>query len=98
VFRRLGALDAPCAVSYGPVPGSVQAGYRFLDVLVHGWHLAVATGEDYALDPELMEAYQQIIEPQLDAFRSAGALAPQVAVPEDASAQTRFLAMLARTG
>src|SRR6266568_8774712 len=23
VFRRPGALDAPCAVSYGPVPGSV---------------------------------------------------------------------------
>jgi hypothetical protein len=98
VFRRPGALDAPCAVSYGPVPGSVYAGHRFLDVLVHGWDLAVATGQDYALDPELMQACQQIIEPQLDAFRSAGALAPQVAVPADASAQTRFLAMLGRTG
>ena len=93
-----GALDAPCAVSYGPVPGSVYAGHRFLDVLVHGWDLAVATGQDYALDPELMQACQQIIEPQLDAFRSAGALAPQVTVPADASAQTRFLAMLGRTG
>ena len=51
VFRRPGALDAPCAVSYGPVPGSVYAGHRFLDVLVHGWDLAVATGQDYALDP-----------------------------------------------
>jgi hypothetical protein len=57
------------------VPGSVYAGHRFLDVLVHGWDLAVATGQDYALDPELMQACQQIIEPQLDAFRSAGALA-----------------------
>ena len=98
VFRLPGALDAPCAVSYGPVPGSVYAGHRFLDVLVHGWDLAVATGQDYALDPELMEACQQIIEPQLNGFRSAGALAPQVAVPADASAQTRFLAMLGRTG
>ena len=98
VFRRAGALDAPCAVSYGPVPGSVYAGHRFLDVLVHGWDLTVATGQDYALDSELMEACQQIIEPQLDGFRSAGALAPEVAVPADASAQTRFLAMLGRTG
>ena len=97
-FRRPGALDAPCAVSYGPVPGSVYAGPRFLDVLVHGWDLAAATGQDYALDPDLMEACQQIIEPQLDAFRSAGALAPQVAAPADANAQTRFLAMLGRTG
>jgi len=67
-------------------------------VLVHGWDLEKATGQDYALDPELMEACRQIIEPQLDAFRSAGALAPQVTVPADASAQTRFLAMLGRTG
>jgi uncharacterized protein (TIGR03086 family) len=98
VFRRPGALDAPCAVSYGPVPGSVYAGHRFLDVLVHGWDLAVATGQDYTLDPELMKSCQQVIEPQLEAFRSAGALAPQVAVQDDASAQTRFLAMLGRTG
>jgi uncharacterized protein (TIGR03086 family) len=93
-----GALDAPCTVSYGPVPASVYAGHRFLDVLVHGWDLAEATGQAYALDPDLMEACHQIIEPQLDAFRSAGALAPQVAVPADVNAQTQFLAMLGRTG
>jgi uncharacterized protein (TIGR03086 family) len=98
VFRQPGALEAPCAVSYGPVPGSVYAGHRFLDVLVHGWDLAVATGQNYALDPELMAACQQIIEPQLDAFRSVGALAPPVTVAADASTQTRFLAILGRTG
>ena len=97
-FRRPGALDAPCAVSYGPVPGSVYAGHRFLDVLVHGWDLAVATGQDYTLDPELMQECRQVIEPQLQAFRSARALGPEIEVPADASAQTRFLAMLGRTG
>jgi len=85
-------------VSYGPVPGSVYAGHRFLDVLVHGWDLAAATGQHYALDPDLMEACRQIIEPQLEAFRSAGALGPAVAVPADANAQSRFLAVLGRTG
>ena len=98
VFRRSGALDAPCAVSYGPVPGSVYAGHRFLDVLVHGWDLAVATGQDYALDPHLVQECRQVIEPQVEAFRGAGALGPEVAVPADASEQTRFLALLGRTG
>jgi uncharacterized protein (TIGR03086 family) len=98
VFARPGALDAPCAVSYGPVPGSVYAGHRFVDVLVHGWDLAVATGQDYALDPGLMAACQRIVEPQLDAFRGAGALGPPVAVRAGASAQTRFLALLGRAG
>jgi uncharacterized protein (TIGR03086 family) len=98
VFRRPRALNAPCAVSYGPVPGAVYAGHRFLDVLVHGWDLAAATGQDCALDPHLVEACQQIIEPQLEAFRSADALGPEVAAPAGASPQTRFLALLGRTG
>src|SRR6516165_4679353 len=98
VFRRPGTLDAPCAVSYGPVPGAVYAGHRFLDVLVHGWDLATATGQPYALDPDLMAACQAIIEPQLDAFRGAGAIGSPVDVPVDANAQTRFLAILGRTG
>src|SRR5215469_12258863 len=94
VFRRVGALEAPCAVSYGPVPGSIYAGHRFLDVLVHVWDLAEASGQDYELDPQLVLECRQVIEPQVEAFRSAGALGPEVAVPADASVQTRFLAML----
>src|SRR5438876_6152265 len=61
-FRRPGALDAACAVSYGPVPGSVYAGHRFLDVFIHGWDLADATGQDTTLDPGLMEACREVIE------------------------------------
>ena len=74
-FRRPGVLDAPYAVSYGPVPGSVYAGHRFFDVFIHGWDLATATGQDATLDAGLMHACRAVIEPQLEAFRGAGALA-----------------------
>jgi uncharacterized protein (TIGR03086 family) len=97
-FLRPGALDAPCAVSYGPVPGSVYAGHRFIDVFIHGWDLADATGQATALDARLMEACRQIIEPQLELFRRAGALAAQLPVASDATPQARFLAMLGRSG
>ena len=97
-FGRPGALDAPCAVSYGPVPGSVYAGHRFIDVVIHGWDLAAATGQDTTLDAGLLEACQEILEPQLDAFRQAGALGEEVQAPPGASAQTRFLARLGRRG
>ena len=96
VFRRPGALDAPSAVSYGPVPGSVYAGHRFIDVFVHGWDLAVATGQDSHLDPGLMEACRAVIEPQVEAFRAAGAFGGELAVPPEATAQERFLALLGR--
>jgi uncharacterized protein (TIGR03086 family) len=97
-FRRPGALEAPCAVSYGPVPGSVYAGHRFLDVFVHGWDLAVATGQDPCLDPGLLQACREIAEPQVAAFRAAGALGDARPVPPDATDQQRFLAMLGRQG
>ncbi len=97
-FRRPGALDAPCAVSYGPVPGSVYAGHRFLDVFVHGWDLAVATGQGADLDPGLMQACREVIEPQVAAFRAAGVFGAEPPVPPDATDQQRFLAMLGRKG
>ncbi len=55
VFRAPGAMERPCAVSYGPVPGEVYCGHRFLDVLVHGWDVATSTGQDTTLDVDLVE-------------------------------------------
>jgi uncharacterized protein (TIGR03086 family) len=97
-FRAPGALNAPCAVSYGPVPGSVYAGHRFIDVLIHGWDLAAATGQDTALDATLVQDCREVIEPQLEAFRGAGAFAGPLPVPAGATGQTRLLAMLGRAG
>jgi len=98
VFHRPGALDAPCAVSYGPVPGSVYAGHRLIDVLIHGWDLATATGQDAAIDDDLVEACRQVAEPQIDMLRASGAFAEGRPAPPGASAQARLLAMLGRGG
>src|SRR5712692_1867957 len=80
-FEAPGALDAPCAVSYGPVPGSVYAGHRFIDVLIHGWDLAVATKQDSTLDPSLVGACWKEVEPQTELLRASGAFGARVAVP-----------------
>lgn len=95
-FTSAGAMERPVAVSYGPVPGEVYARHRFFDVLVHGWDLAKGTGQDTTLDPELVQASRAAIEPDLEAFRGAGALGAPLAVADDADPQTRFLAQLGR--
>ncbi len=95
-FEVPGALDAPCAVSYGPVPGSVYAGHRFVDVLIHGWDLAAATGQSTLLAPDLVAACLEVIEPQVDLLQASGAFASPVDVPIDADAQTRLLGLLGR--
>ena len=95
-FSTPGALDAPCAVSYGPVPGSVYAGHRFLDVFIHGWDLAVATGQDPTLDPALVEACAEVVAPQAGMLRGSGMFGGDVDLPAGADAQTRLLAQLGR--
>ncbi len=95
-FAREGAMDAPCAVSYGPVPGSVYCGHRIIDVLIHGWDIAVATGQDPTLDPALVEACWEIVEPQAELLAASGVFASRIEVPGDADPQTRLLAALGR--
>jgi len=95
-FEAPGALEVPCAVSYGPVPGSVYAGHRFIDVLIHGWDLAVATQQDASLDASLVEGCLAVLEPQFEQLKASGAFGEHVPVPADADAQTRLLGMLGR--
>ena len=97
-FEVPGALQAPCAVSYGPVPGSVYAGHRFIDVLIHGWDLAMSTGQDPTLDPELVIAAYELLRGQADMVRASGMFGEDLVVPADAAAQTRLLAFVGRKG
>ena len=72
VFEREGAMSAPCAVSYGPVPGSIYCGHRFIDVFVHGWDLAKATGQSTDLDLDLVAACLEVVRPQAALFATSG--------------------------
>ncbi len=95
-FSAPGALEKPVAVSYGPVPAEVYAGHRFIDVLIHGWDLAKATGQSTALAPDLVDACWDVITPQLDLLEASGMFGTTVAVPDDADPQTKLLAALGR--
>jgi uncharacterized protein (TIGR03086 family) len=95
-FRAPGAMDAPCAVSYGPVPGSVYCGHRFLDVLIHGWDVARSTGQDTMLPTDLVDACWEVLEPQLEMLAASGMFGTTLPVPDDADAQNRLLAVLGR--
>jgi uncharacterized protein (TIGR03086 family) len=95
-FNAPGAMDAPCAVSYGPVPGSVYCGHRIIDVAIHGWDLAKGTGQDTTIDPELVEALTAIVAPQIDMLTGSGAFGTTVGVAATADPQTRLLAQLGR--
>jgi uncharacterized protein (TIGR03086 family) len=95
-FSSPGAMEAACHVSYGPVTGSVYAGHRFVDVLIHGWDLAVAIGHDATLPSELVEACHEIIAPEVAGLRGSGMFGSDIEVAPDADRQTALLALLGR--
>ncbi len=95
-FRAPGAMERMIAVSYGPVPGSVYCGHRFLDVLIHGWDLATSTGQDTNLPDDLVEACFEVVDPQRDVLAGSGMFGHELTVPPDADRQTQLLAILGR--
>jgi uncharacterized protein (TIGR03086 family) len=97
-FLADGAMDEPALVSYGPVPGSVYASHRFIDVLVHGWDIAVGAGLDTTLRGDLVDACLEVVLPEADELAASGAFGSDHEVPEDASPQVRLLALLGRHG
>jgi uncharacterized protein (TIGR03086 family) len=71
---------------------------RFLctDLVVHGWDLARATGQDDRIDPEDVVRVQGVAESFGDAMRGPQAFGPAVEPPEGADDQARLIAFLGR--
>jgi uncharacterized protein (TIGR03086 family) len=89
-MTRAGGLD---------LPGEV-AGVVVLDELVvHGWDLARASGQDYECDDESLAAVhgfvQQFSGPGTEGTR-AGLFGPEVSVPEGATLLDRVIGMTGR--
>jgi uncharacterized protein (TIGR03086 family) len=91
-----GAMDGTVHLSFGDVPGSEYATQLFADLLIHGWDLARATGQDDRLDSELVAACAGWFAGMADAYRGAGAVGPRPAVPADADPQAALLAEFGR--
>ncbi|HKE73135.1 MAG TPA: TIGR03086 family metal-binding protein [Acidimicrobiales bacterium] len=96
---RPGVLERTCRSPLGfewPV-GQAVAG-TFMDVLIHTWDLARATGQDTNLDPALVEACVGMFFPEMpERGREAGIVGPAVTVGPDASPQAQMLGAMGRT-
>jgi uncharacterized protein (TIGR03086 family) len=72
---------------------------RFIsfDLVVHGWDLARATGQDERLDPDDVGRTMALAQGFGEAMRAPKAFGPEVEPPPGASEQERLLAFLGRT-
>ncbi len=67
------------------------------DLVVHGWDLARATGQDESIDADEAARVLEGAYGFGDAFRSPQVAGPEVSVPDDADVQTRLIAFYGRT-
>lgn len=90
-------LDAQVDMPFGRLPAAQAVAVHFVDVLAHGWDLAVALDRDAALDPELASAALDIVAfyPP-DVFGTPVFFAEQQPVAADATPGERLVALLGR--
>jgi uncharacterized protein (TIGR03086 family) len=68
-----------------------------LEIVVHTWDLAQATGQAAVLDPDLVRGALQTAQQFAAAGRAAGLIGPERAVADDADDLPRLLAIFGRT-
>ncbi len=71
------------------------------DLVIHGWDLARATGQDDTIDPAEIERVRNLWDGVFvvlgeETLRAQGVLGPEVKVPNDAPPQNRLLGRLGR--
>jgi uncharacterized protein (TIGR03086 family) len=71
-------------------------GIAFSDQLLHGWDLAMSTGQDASMPGGLPEAAYEMIHGRFTEEQRKGVFKPEIVVPSDASAQEKLLAYTGR--
>ncbi|CAL9619374.1 TIGR03086 family metal-binding protein [Streptomyces sp. NPDC057362] len=87
-MTRAGGIDLP-----GAVAGAVVAD----ELVIHGWDLARATGQEYTPDPAALRAAYGLLAAAADeSDRDQGMFGPVVAVPADAPLLERAVGLSGR--
>jgi uncharacterized protein (TIGR03086 family) len=96
-FTVPGALERQVVVPVGPVPGIGALHVRIVEMLVHGWDLAQATGQQADFPEALAEQEIEFSRQKLgDAPPGRSPFAPPRPAPGDAPAIARLAALLGR--
>jgi uncharacterized protein (TIGR03086 family) len=90
------ALVRVHATPLGEMPGPVLAGFTTLDIFVHGWDLAKATGQSTDLDPGLAAHVLAFAQQTITDDTRAPRIGPAVPAATHAPAIERLVAFLGR--
>ncbi|WP_285704546.1 TIGR03086 family metal-binding protein [Microtetraspora sp. NBRC 16547] len=78
------------------LPMTALAHMYLVDMIVHGWDLARATGQEYEPDPEAVSRALHFTDQMVEVARKRGVFGPPVAVSDDAPLFDRLLGIIGR--
>jgi uncharacterized protein (TIGR03086 family) len=96
VIRPPGALDRKYHTPVGELPGSLLAEAAVLDLVVHGWDIAKATGQDTRIDSALAEHALAFAQGFVKDQMRPRVYGHRTNMPDDAPAGDRLLAFVGR--
>lgn len=99
VWRSPEAWTGTTEVGGVEMPGEVAGLVALDEVVVHGWDLAVSTGQPFTWEPELLDSVAGFVEPFAapdEESSRAGLFGPVVAVGSDATPLDRVLGLTGR--
>jgi uncharacterized protein (TIGR03086 family) len=97
-FRRPGVLDGTVNLPFGELPASMAIALLTNDVVVHGWDIAKATGQQPAFDDELTAACAAFCSQMFSDPAMRGAeFAAATEAPAGASPMDQLAAYLGRS-
>ncbi len=91
-----GALEGITHFGPGEMPAAQAASITLMELVVHGWDLARATGQPYEVDDALGQLVYGIVEAGRPAGTEQGFFGPPHAVPDDAGPFDRALGLSGR--
>ena len=77
-------------------PAADVGAMLLMEMALHGWDVARATGQEYNADEQTAEALEDIVQAQAELFRKYQGFADAVEPPENATAFERALTLSGR--
>jgi uncharacterized protein (TIGR03086 family) len=98
VWQAAGAWTGATRAGGIDMPAEVAGNVAINEVVVHGWDIAAATGQEYTAEPEIVEAALKFVQPTAAQSPDGipGLFGPPVPVPDDAPLLARLLGLTGR--